>query len=124
MGRDSREVWEKRVERWRDSGLTATEFADEVGVNAKTLSYWKWRLGRPTGVGTKLGRRRAAPTRRMRPMAVPFVEVSGVTSAPALDAVSAGTFEPFEILAASGLRVRVPVRFDDAALARLLTVVR
>ena len=124
MGRDSREVWEKRVERWRDSGLTATEFADEVGVNAKTLSYWKWRLGRPTEVGAKLGRRRAAPTRRTRPMAVPFVEVSGLTSPSALDAVSAGTFEPFEILAASGLRVRVPVRFDDAALARLLTVVR
>lgn len=38
------EVWAKRIERWRDSGLTATEFAAEVGVNAKSLSHWKWRL--------------------------------------------------------------------------------
>ena len=44
MGRDTREVWEKRVARWRESGLTAKEFAAEVGVNAQTLGYWGWRL--------------------------------------------------------------------------------
>jgi hypothetical protein len=49
MARESRETWAKRVERWRDSGLTAAEFAAEVGVNPRTLSYWKWRLGSKRG---------------------------------------------------------------------------
>src|SRR5262249_27057562 len=40
----NREVWEKRIERWRESGLTAKEFAGEAGVNAGTLTHWKYRL--------------------------------------------------------------------------------
>jgi hypothetical protein len=38
--------WAKRVERWRDSGLTTAEFAAPVGINAKTLTYWAWTLER------------------------------------------------------------------------------
>jgi hypothetical protein len=37
--RVGREEWAKRVERWRDSGLTTAEFAAEVGINPKTLTY-------------------------------------------------------------------------------------
>ncbi len=44
MERESREIWEKRVERWRDSGLSVKEFAREVGVNPHTLAGWRWRL--------------------------------------------------------------------------------
>jgi transposase-like protein len=44
MGQDPRELWLKRVERWKDSGLSAREFAAEVGINAQTLSYWRWKL--------------------------------------------------------------------------------
>ncbi len=44
MARDSAEVWAKRVERWRDSGLTAAQYSGEVGVNPRTLVYWSWRL--------------------------------------------------------------------------------
>ena len=44
MARDAREVWAKRVEQLADSGLTAKEFAAEIGVNANTLAGWKWRL--------------------------------------------------------------------------------
>ncbi len=32
-----REQWAKRVERWKDSGLTAKEFAAETGINAQSL---------------------------------------------------------------------------------------
>ncbi len=49
MDRTSREEWAKRVERWRDSGLTAAEFAAELGINAHSLSWWKWRLARGAG---------------------------------------------------------------------------
>ena len=36
--RVEREEWAKRVERWRDSGLTTAEFAAELGINPKTLT--------------------------------------------------------------------------------------
>lgn len=44
MARDGREVWAKRVERWRESGLTAKEYAAEVGLNPNTLTHWGSRL--------------------------------------------------------------------------------
>src|SRR5690349_21110962 len=44
MAREAREVWAKRVERLADSGLTAKEYAAEIGVNANTLAGWRWRL--------------------------------------------------------------------------------
>jgi hypothetical protein len=38
--------WAKRVERWRDSGLTTAEFAAELGINSKTLTCCAWTLER------------------------------------------------------------------------------
>ncbi len=35
--RETRDEWQKRVERWKDSGLTAEVFAAETGINAGTL---------------------------------------------------------------------------------------
>jgi hypothetical protein len=37
--RVSREEWVKRVERWRDSGLTTADFAAELGINPHNLTY-------------------------------------------------------------------------------------
>jgi hypothetical protein len=37
--RASREEWRQRVERWRDSGLTAAPFATETGINPRTLTF-------------------------------------------------------------------------------------
>jgi hypothetical protein len=48
--RASRDEWAKRVERWRDSGLSAEQFAAELGINAGTLKFWKYRLGQPVDV--------------------------------------------------------------------------
>jgi hypothetical protein len=44
--RVAREEWAKRVERWRDSGLTTAEFAAELGINPHSLTYWAWTLKR------------------------------------------------------------------------------
>ena len=44
MARESRETWSLRVVRWKDCGLTAKEFAAEVGIKPHSLSWWKWRL--------------------------------------------------------------------------------
>jgi hypothetical protein len=38
MSRASRAEWAKRVERWKDSGLSAKEFAAETGVKSLALS--------------------------------------------------------------------------------------
>jgi hypothetical protein len=42
--RTRRDDWRKRVERWKDSGLTAEQYAGELGINAKTLQFWKYEL--------------------------------------------------------------------------------
>ncbi len=38
--RTNREEWKKRVERWQESGLTAEQYASELGINAGTLKFW------------------------------------------------------------------------------------
>ena len=42
----SREQWARWVRGWGRSGLTAAEYAEQEGLNAGTLSHWKWKLGR------------------------------------------------------------------------------
>jgi hypothetical protein len=99
MKRETRDVWAKRVERWVDRGLTATEFAAEIGVNPKTLASWRWRLGQEAAhpVGRESGAV-AAP---------PFVELLAATSTEA-----PAEMEPLELVLADGRRLRIPVRFD------------
>ena len=47
MDQDVRAIWAKRIERWRQSGLTAKEFAAELDVRPNSLSYWKSKLREP-----------------------------------------------------------------------------
>ena len=110
MGRERSEVWAKRVERWADSGLTAKEFAAEIGVNANTLAHWRWRLSTRTAPRPRSAARTSAP-------APAFVEVVG--GAGLVGATEAAA--PLELVLRGGLVVRVPAAFDAAALTRLLT---
>jgi len=102
MGRDTRATWAKRVERWVASGLSAAEFATETGVNARTLTYWKW----------KLGRTKRAPTRKLE-----FVEV---TPSEITVASTARAPEQLEVVLGGGIVVRVPARFDTEVLRRVV----
>ena len=45
MTRETRATWAERVERWKRSGKTADEFAAELGLNVRSLKWWKWMLG-------------------------------------------------------------------------------
>ncbi len=120
MSRTSRAEWAKRVERWKDSGLTAKEFAAEAGLKASTLSYWKWKLDseddeRGSARGGTQGKRR----RRHAATSVPkvgFVELS--TSSLARSGTT--TTESMLELVLGGVLVRVPVGFDEAMLTRLV----
>jgi len=112
MERESRETWAKRVEHWKDSGLTAKEYAAETGLKAPSLSWWKWRLASTATATTRATVRTARRTRRPEaPPPVTLVELPSATAA-----------EPFEVLLSSSLRVRVPSTFDAGALRRLLDV--
>lgn len=63
--RESAEVWAKRVERWKDSGLKCGEFCAEINVNPRTLMYWAWRLRK----GGKREQPVSRPTRSKAPTA-------------------------------------------------------
>jgi len=110
MDQTKRETWTKRVDRWNDSGLTADEFASEVGISSKSLRWWKWRLGSESRAAGKTN----APPKRTRKKNSPltFVEL-------APQVVSA----PIEIVLRSGIQVRVPTGFDVSTLERVLGVV-
>ena len=128
MGRESREVWEKRVARWRDSGLSAREFAAEVGVNAGTLGWWSSRLRQD-----EPGKAAPAPRRRGRvdrdgaaraaapPPSVKWVEVVGVDGSSGMQERAAASSPVFEVVVA-GRTIRVPSDFDADSLRRLIAV--
>ena len=109
MGRESRETWAKRVQRWRDSGLTAKEYAAELGVNAHSLTWWKWRL---TSRGAS-----ASPSRVGRPRRAPTVGPLTFVEVPATPAA-----ESIEIVLPSSVRIRVPTAFDASTLSHVLDV--
>jgi hypothetical protein len=106
--RTSREEWRKRVERWKDSGLTAQQYASELGIKASTLQYWKHKLGKPELMpGRKPGR---------------AAQAHGLPSLIELQPIMAASSAAFELELGSGRRLRIPVGFDASALERLLTV--
>jgi hypothetical protein len=115
MAREGREVWSKRVARWRDSGLSAKEFAAETGIRSATLSHWAWKLGSVTA--TETAERKAS--RRVPEGRVEWVEVAPPLAAEHESAtVGIGLFE----LVLGTRVVRVPPDFDSEALRRLLAV--
>ena len=116
MDRATRETWTARVERWKDSGLSAAEFAEEIGVNPYTLKWWKWHLGATTSPTTSrraLVRRSSASMAKAKPVISPltFVEMTAAIAS-----------EPLEVVLPSTVRVRVPRGFDTTTLVRLLDV--
>jgi hypothetical protein len=120
MSRASRAEWAKRVERWRDSGLTAKQFASETGVKASTLSFWSWRLRADGGrgaVAVTKGRAGRPDTRRQPPRRAAgpskFVELAPSAAVPALAAA-------LEVVLSCGVVVRVPAGFDEATLGRVV----
>lgn len=98
-----REEWAKRVERWKDSGLTAKEFAAELGINANSLQQWAYQL--------KKGPARAKREPTLHEPAPQFVEVT-----PAI-----ATAQSFEVRVGR-FSIGVPGGFDESSLVRLLRV--
>jgi transposase len=118
MSRTNRAEWAKRVERWKDSGLSAKEYAAETGLKASTLSYWRWRLG---SNADRERRKRKAAGKAREAVAVAglsgrFVELEAAAPVPAQQPL-------LELVLSGGLRVRVAAGFDEATLTRLVRAV-
>lgn len=122
MSRASRAEWAKRVERWRDSGLTAKEFASETGVKASTLSFWSWRLRSDGGRGaiamTKRGGRR--PGRQLHTTGHASPSAKFVELAPGTTMTTPVPSTALEVVLSCGVVVRVPAGFDEATLGRVV----
>ncbi len=115
MDRESRETWAKRVERWRDSGLTAAEYAAEIGVKSHTLSWWKWRL-------SSGGAKRVVARRRPRRTPNAPMKTAAVSPLTFVEMTPSERPEALEVVLPTSIRVRVPRDFDPATLGRLLGV--
>jgi len=113
----------KWVERWKDSGLTAKEFAAEAGLKASALYYWRSQLSamerrcadsRAETTAPPMPSRATPsvkPARQSTPAAPHFVElpVAAVTHSPAMLELMLGD-----------VRVRVPSGFDEVTLTSVV----
>jgi hypothetical protein len=109
MARGTRKKWAERVAQWARSGLTANEFAAEAKLNAGTLKYYKWLIGRDSRV--------ALTTRRRAKAEVGFVELRVGDLSHTADSVAG---DRIEVVLARGTRVLVPNNFDVGALRRVV----
>jgi hypothetical protein len=104
----SREEWLERVRAWTASGLSGAEFVRRRGLNAQTLSWWRWRL-RQDG-------------ERLEPVSKGDAPLALVEVTPALHGVWPRVEADRIELEVSGVQVRVPDGFEAATLARVLEV--
>lgn len=111
--RASRAEWIKRVERWKDSGLSAKQFAAEIGVSAQGLTLWRWKLRQSDNRGRSSSVVRGDVSEPQMDASPKFLQL---VAAP--DAVSSAI--PFEVVLPRGLTLRVPTGFDEPTLLRLV----
>jgi len=104
MARESRAIWAARVARWHESGLDAATFARRERCHPRTLTYWRWRLGKLACV----------PARREPPRAVSFVEVVAPPSAVSPEV-------PVEVVLPAGYRLRLAASVTTELLRAVLT---
>jgi hypothetical protein len=106
----NQEQWRKRVQRWKDSGLTAKEFAEETGLNFHTLRSWSSKI--LCEERAKRGAKGVARKSR-------FIEVTDK-----LPGAPSSTHESELQLVVADVAVRVPVGFDEQTLRQVLSVIR
>ena len=111
----TREIWADRVARWVHSGLTAREFSAEEGINAGTLTHWKWRLG-----GESVGSP-AVPALGFVEVVAPFT-LGGSGSATSGGGMANGERrggDRVDVVLARGTRLRIPTGVDAEWLGQL-----
>jgi hypothetical protein len=107
MARTTAGEWAKRVTKWKASGMTASAFGEEEGVDPHQLSWWKWKLNRD-------GAR--CPATITTSMFLPARVIDAPLGAHD-GALTAGS--PIDITLPSGVRVRVLPGVDSGALRQV-----
>lgn len=114
--RRSRAEWAAEIAQWRQSGLSAGEYAEAHGLKRSTLCWWSSKLGGELSTSS-------SPKLPGKPIsaATPFLplRVSGVGPAECARDHSAGELE---IALPNGLVVRVRGEVSSALLSRVLEV--
>lgn len=118
MKTSPREVWVKRVEQWKDSGLSAKDFAAQTGLSFSALKNWRYRLAAQA-------RRAQGAGRGLSPIGfVEFAAPGLVPKAPrARRRSGAGASEPLELVVREGFHLRIPRGFDVDTLRQVLSAV-
>lgn len=107
--REGAQVWRDRVDRWKQSGKTASEFARSEGIRPERLAWWKWHLQH---------RRPALQVEVAAPTLLP-VHVLDAGSTP--ESAPAPAASPIELLLAGGrVVVRIGPEFDERTLRRVV----
>jgi hypothetical protein len=88
--------WRGRLESWDASGLSLRAFAMREGLNVHSLWTWK---------------------KRLRGIATPATAFASVVVN--RSSVQAGVFE---LVVRDGMALRIPADFDEASLARLVSL--
>lgn len=109
-------LWLERIQRWRRSRLTARAFCGRYGLSEPSFHAWRRTL-RERGMLNEAGDATSAPPADSAILRTPrFLAVEV-----AADAESSASGGCLEVVVGDAV-VRVPARFDEAALAKLLTV--
>lgn len=109
--RRSASDWHCLILRWEASGESVDRFCRRQGIHPPTLRWWRWRL-------RDSGQARPQSPGSASPIATPrFAELC--LREPAESAGEAGGFE---LRWSDGLSLRIPCKFDELALRRLLVV--
>jgi transposase-like protein len=116
MQRASRAVWAKRVERWGDSGLSAKQFAAEIGVSQQSLTFWRWKLRRDASVHA-----RGETSAPVKPRAGTRSTTTFLQLLPTLTTQSKPS-NLLELVLSNGLAIRIPPEFDEPTLKRLVAL--
>ncbi|HQH25888.1 MAG TPA: hypothetical protein PLP17_00715 [Oligoflexia bacterium] len=95
MNKNKQSQWKKLIAQWERSGQTRSEFCEKRGLSLHQFTYWRTELGKAQ-----------QPDGR-------FVQISGNGSA-----------EPLEIRLSNGTTIKIPSRFDQAALKNVLQVLQ
>ena len=118
MDRVVREQWAKRVEGWKDSGLSAKEFAAELGINARSLSWWRWCLAK----GKTVPPEKERPRRRRPKRSSAITKPVGVSPMTFVEMAGPVVTDALEVVLPTTVRICVRPGFDDTTLSRLLDV--
>ena len=114
MPRLTRAEWSDHLKRWRTSGMTIQDFADQEGLNREKLAWWRWKLDKES---TAPARTDAPISAKTEPVPVSFIALHP-RATPEEKKVS----RCYEVVFASGRLLRIPSDFDEETLWRLLEV--